>query len=189
MPSKIAKDTSLPKLASIVFDHLNKHGVSATLTGGAVVTIYTNNKYESGDLDFISPEDHKRILEVMKLIGFEPNPPKSKNLSHPNTEFTIEFPGRVTMIGSVLEIVDHETEISGVRIKMLSPTQSVMDRLAAYIAWKDPQGLDQAEWICENHPVNIEKIKKWARNEGATSDQLKTLIERCQKGLRKLNSK
>lgn len=188
MPNKITRETTLPELAAIVYGHLAKHGISATLTGGAVVTIYTSNRYESGDLDFISPNDHKHILEVMKLIGFEPHPPASKNLSHSESEFTVEFPGRVNMIGGSLEVVDHQVEIDGVKIRMLSPTQSVMDRLAAYIAWKDPQGLDQAEWICERHPVLFEKIKKWAEAEGATQDQMKNLIERCQKGMKKYNS-
>jgi hypothetical protein len=39
------------------------------LTGGAVVSIYTNNEYESGDLDFISPESTKRIAEVIAQLG------------------------------------------------------------------------------------------------------------------------
>lgn len=182
---KITQKTTLPELAAIVFEHLTKHGITAILTGGAVVTIYTNNKYESGDLDFISPNDHQKILDVVKLLGFEPNPPKSKNLSHSDSDFTIEFPGRTTMIGGSLEVVDHRVEIEGVKVRMLSPTQSVMDRLAAYIAWKDPQGLDQAEWICEKHPVDFEKIKRWALSEGASSEQMKALAERCRRGIQK----
>jgi hypothetical protein len=41
--------------------------MSAVLVGGAVVSIYTNNKYESYDLDFISPDDHVKI-EVVSLF-------------------------------------------------------------------------------------------------------------------------
>jgi hypothetical protein len=51
----------------------------------------------------------------------------------------------------------------GVRIG--SPTQCVMDRLAAFFHWDDRRSLIHALWVCEKHPVNISKIKKWAEKE------------------------
>ena len=36
-------------------------------------------------------------------------------------------------------------------VHILTPTQMVMDRLAAYFNWNDPQSLDQAVWIAEEH--------------------------------------
>lgn len=185
MKNKIDENTSLQELVAIVYNHLQENGISSTLTGGAVVTFYTKNKYESLDLDFISPHEHVEILKVMAQINYTPDPGSKKNLKHPKCPFTVEFPGRIIMIGGILEKVNHEVDINGVNVKMLSPTQSVMDRLAAYIAWKDIQCLDQAEWICEKHAVNFDKIKKWAKNEGATSEQLKVITERCSRGIKK----
>lgn len=121
---------------------------------------------------------------VMKKIDFTPDPGSRKNLQHPRCSITVEFPGRIIMIGGVLEKVDHEVEINGVKVRMLSPTQSVMDRLAAYIAWNDVQGLDQAEWICEKHPVSLEKVLKWAKAEAASDSQLKVIKERCEQGIK-----
>ncbi len=186
MKNKIGADFTIQELVAFVYQHLIKNKITATLTGGSVVTIYTDNKYESHDLDFISPNDQKKIIEVMQKINFTPDPKNQKNLKNPNCPFTIEFPGRITMIGGSLEKVDHETELEGVKVRMLSPTQSAMDRIAAYIAWKDPQGLDQAEWIAERHPVDLAKIMNWAKGEGATREQLKIIKDRCQRGMKKL---
>jgi hypothetical protein len=69
---------------------------------------------------------------------------------------------------------------------MLTPTQSVMDRLAHYVSKPtDPQGLDQAEWVCEKHQVSLEKIKDWAKRAQATEDQKKRILERCERGIKK----
>lgn len=65
--------TTIAELAAIVSKHLTRHNITSVLSGGAVVTIYVGeNLYESGDLDFISPENQQKIVEIMKLIGFEP---------------------------------------------------------------------------------------------------------------------
>lgn len=187
MSKKITKDTTPIELTAIVSEHLATHGIAATLTGGTVVSIYTDNKYESGDLDFISPADHKEILKVMEMLGFKPVPVTSKNLHHSECPITVEFPARALILGGQSVKVDHLEPVEGVKVKMLSPTQSVMDRLAGYIAWNDQQNLDQAEWICEKQPVDLEKVKKWAKKEGASAEQMKKITERCERGIRKLN--
>lgn len=187
MANEITKQTTPIELTAIVSKHLAAHGISATLTGGTVVSIYTDNKYESGDLDYISPADHSEILKVMEKIGFKPVPVGSKNLSHSECPITVEFPARTLVIGGQPAKVDHLESVGGVQVKMLSPTQSVMDRLAGYIAWNDRQNLDQAEWICEKQPVDLEKVKRWAKKEAATAEQLKKIIECCERGAAKFN--
>jgi len=37
-------------------------------------------------------------------------------------------------------------------VQALTPTQMIMDRLAAYFQWNDPQSLDQAVWIANFNP-------------------------------------
>lgn len=176
---------TVQELLAVVSDHLTKNNISAILTGGTVVSIYTNNKYESKDLDFISPHEHKELLEVMKKIDFTPDPGNKKNLKHPECQITIEFPGRAVMLAGKSERVDHTEEVHGVTVKMLSPTQSMMDRLAAFIGWDDPQGLDQAAWICEQQPVNFEKVKKWAKEQGASAEQIQRIEKRCKTAFKK----
>ena len=189
MKNNITKETTLHELAAIVSEHLRKNKIHALLVGGSVVSIYTNNKYESQDLDFISPHEHQEILDVMRKIDFTPDQKGRKNLSHPSCRFTVEFPGKTVFIGGTHEKVNHVEKINNVKIKMYSPTQSVMDRLAAFIAWNDIQGLDQAEWICEAQPVDFEKIKKWAISEGVSIDQMKSITKYCERGIKKYHKK
>ena len=50
----ITETTTLTELAAIVSDVLEREGIVATLSGGAAVSIYTDNRYVSEDLDFVT---------------------------------------------------------------------------------------------------------------------------------------
>jgi hypothetical protein len=173
--SKIAKKTTRQQLAAIIVQKLLEHDINAVLVGGSVVSIYTNNKYESIDLDFISAADHNRIKQAMSELGFDLS---GKDYVHPNTEFTVEFPTGPIGIGDDQPInPEGKMEINGVTILMLSPTQSVMDRLAWFFYANDRQCLDQAIWITEEQPVNIAQIKAWAKRE-KQEEKLKVYLNR-----------
>ena len=71
---KSLKDISLKDLAGLVNSHLKKHGIDAVLTGGACVTIYSKNKYQSLDLDFVTYAaefEPKEIKKAMQEMAFE----------------------------------------------------------------------------------------------------------------------
>ncbi len=48
------EDTTLTELAVIVSDTLEHEGIIATLSGGAAVSIYTEGRYVSKDLGFVT---------------------------------------------------------------------------------------------------------------------------------------
>ncbi|MBK9321354.1 MAG: hypothetical protein IPM97_00090 [Bdellovibrionaceae bacterium] len=52
--------------------------------------IYTNNEYESKDLDFISSSDIKDIEKALTEIGFSKS--SGRHFTHPETEYFVEFP-------------------------------------------------------------------------------------------------
>lgn len=52
------------------------------------------------------------------------------------------------------------------KLLLLTPTHSVMDRLAGYFHWNDKQNLDQALMIAKKHPIKIQEIQKWSKSEG-----------------------
>ena len=52
--AEITSSTSLEELAAIISQALEVAGILATLSGGAAVSIYTNNRYQSEDLDFVT---------------------------------------------------------------------------------------------------------------------------------------
>lgn len=56
--------------AAAICEHLKAQGIEATLVGGACVSIYSDNAYESFDLDFVSHEPWKEIKATMIGIGF-----------------------------------------------------------------------------------------------------------------------
>lgn len=160
---KIDRKLSLGELAALVATELRKVEIDTVLTGGAVVSIYTENKYQSADLDYISPNDHKEIEKALAGLGFKK---VGRSFTHPETDFYVEFPKGPLAIGGEVIIPEGEVMIGGNKLVLLSPTQSVMDRLAAFYHWNDRQSLDQALWIAEKHPVNIEKIRLWSQSEG-----------------------
>lgn len=155
---------SLRDLALYVSDHLRKHGVDAVLSGGACVTIYTENKYISYDLDFVPLHYTKRskIREVLEEIGFVE---EGRHFRNPQTEFFIGFLAPPLAVGEepVKEIA--EIRSGDLLLKLLSPTDCVKDRLAAYYYWNDNQALEQALLVCRDQAVDLKEVERWSENE------------------------
>ncbi len=161
---KINRQTSRLELAAIITEALEKNSIKAVLVGGAVVSIYTDNEYESKDLDFISPAEHKKITDVMLALGFSK---EGKNFLHAKTELTVEFPTGPIGIGDRVPVKpEGEMKVGHVTVVMLSPTQSVMDRLAWFYFNNDRQCLDQAVMITKKQAVKISEVRKWSIEEG-----------------------
>ncbi len=161
--TRISRATTREDLAAIVVKQLAEHGIDAVLVGGAVVSIYTNNKYQSNDLDFISPASQRKIELAMSDLGFES---RGKDFVHKITPLTVEFPTGPLGIGDDVPIKPEGTmKVHGVTVKMFSPTQSVMDRLINYYLFDDRQCLEQALWIVEKQPIDLAKIEAWSARE------------------------
>lgn len=149
--------------------HLKKRGFDTVLVGGAVVSIYTNGLYRSGDLDFVKLSLFNDGLdEAMNEIGFQR---KGRLFIHPEcSHLYVEFPGGPPLgIGEDNNIVADEVEVDGEVIKIYSPTDCVKDRLASYIHFKAPECLDQAVLVAQMHPVKLEEIKTWCFGEKGES--------------------
>lgn len=154
------------ELWQYVASHLKSKNIDTVLVGGAVVSIYTEGAYESGDLDLILTNMFvKNVPEVMKEIGFAR---KGRHYVHPEcSHLYIEFPKGPLEIGDDLEIKPDERIVDNTKIKILSPTDCVKDRLASYIYFKDRVGIEQALLVARKHPVNLESIEKWCAKENA----------------------
>lgn len=168
---RITASTTIEELAAIVSTTLQAAGIRAVLSGGAVVSIYTNNEYESSDLDFISSESTSKIAAAIAPLGFRR---KGRMFSHPSTPLFVEFPAGPLAIGDELirdtEVAERRTPAGTIRL--LTPTQCVMDRLAAYFHWNDRQSLDQAVMVASSQQISLAKLDAWAKREGA-SDKLR----------------
>lgn len=155
------------QLWKYVATHLKGKGIDTILVGGAVVSIYSEGAYKSGDLDFVLVSLFtKGLPEAMKQIGFVKM--GGRHFVHPDCQHIhVEFPGGFLGIGDDNNIKPDEVECEGVKIKILSPTDCVKDRLASYFHFKARECLDQAVIVGKKHPVKLDAIKKWCKNEGA----------------------
>lgn len=154
------------ELWKYVATHLKKNNIDTVLVGGAVVSIYTDGAFESGDLDLILTNFFvKNVPEVMAKIGFKK---KGRHYIHPECKHLyIEFPAGPLEIGDDAQIIPDEVKAGGTKIKILSPTDCVKDRLASYIHFKDRVGFEQALMVAKKHPVKFESIKKWCHQENS----------------------
>lgn len=162
MKSLLSK-ISLKELAGLVSNQLKKHGVEVVLTGGACVTIFSGNKYQSLDLDFVTYSAEYRgkvIKESMGEIGFSLAP--EGFFERPDCKYIIEFLPPPLAVGSepVKGILSLKTKTGA--LKMLSPTDCVKDRLAAYYHWRDPQSLEQALMVAKRRRVDLKEVERWS---------------------------
>lgn len=179
MNGEISPDTPVEELAALVSEALDGAGIVAVLSGGGAVQIYSGNAYLSHDLDFVTSAPTRRIAAALAPLGFKHDGRRS--FVHPSTPFFVECPAGPLMVGDeyVREWAEHETK-AGI-IQILTPTQCVMDRLAAYFHWKDPQSLEQALLVARAHPVDLPAVAAWAAREGQA--------DRCQHFVSRLNAR
>lgn len=153
----------LKNLACLVYEALQNNGISAILVGGACVSIYSDNRYQSYDLDFATYEELNKIEKVLKKIGFKR---KGRCFSHKQCRYLIDFVYPPIAIGneSIQKFKTLKTPMGS--LQLLTPTDCVKDRLASYFYWDDMQGLEQALLVAANHAINLKNIKQWAKKEG-----------------------
>lgn len=151
-------------LAAIVSEKLKEKGIDAILVGGACVSIYTGNKYLSSDLDFISHVSLKEISSALSELGFKSE--SSRHFVKKDCPFFIEFVAPPAAIGNepIKSRVEIKTKFG--KIVLLTPTDTVKDRLAAFYHWNDPQALEQALMVAKAQKINFREIKRWSVQEG-----------------------
>jgi len=177
---------SLGELGAFVCTQLRKQGIRVVLSGGACVAIYTDNRYESLDLDFVenAPTERTRIVEALNEIGFIE---KDRYFKHPETDFIIEFPAGPLAVGSEPVRDIQEMEFSTGRLSLLSPTDCIKDRLAAYYHWNDAQCLEQAILVAGARNVDLNEVRRWSAAE-SKSAEFRKIRKRLSEAARKGNN-
>jgi hypothetical protein len=117
--------------------HLKKHGYDTVLVGGAVVAIYSDDAYTSGDLDFIVTNKFTLDIEpIMAEIGFSRLPERRYFAHKESKKFLVEFPPGPVEIADNTDIRPKSEKVGQTVIKILSPTDCIIDRLMSYIHFK-----------------------------------------------------
>ncbi len=147
--------------------HLAKNGIQTLLVGGAVVAIYSEGAYQSGDLDLIQLTYADNVIpQVMESIGFKKS--VGRHYAHPKSRIFVEFCAGPAGIGDDIKIKPDSRTVSGQTLFLYSPTDCIRDRLASYIHFKARECLDQAVLVAEKFPFNQKKVKEWCAQEGAS---------------------
>ena len=147
--------------------HLEGEGISCVLVGGAVVSIYTDGAYRSGDLDLIA-SNRTGLDSALEKIGFLPS--KSRYFKHPECDhLVLEFPKGPVELGEQYPVIPAEIAVDGRVIKLLSPTDCVKDRMASFIHWKSKDAFNQALLVCRAQAdhINMNELAEWCEGEGA----------------------
>ena len=164
---KSVKEMNMEELAAYVCTTLKNEGVDTVLSGGCCVELYSHGRYTSDDIDLIDRYNggHRKIKEIMEKIGFKEYSMK-RYFVHDDTSFFIEFPRGPLGVGDtpVQETATRKSE-TGI-LKLLTPTDCIKDRLAAYYHWDDRQSLEQAVWVAQANDFDMESIKVWSLHEG-----------------------
>jgi hypothetical protein len=180
---KPVKNMTLGELAAFVCTHLRKYDIRIVLSGGACVSIYSSNRYQSWDLDFIEnlPSTRNKRQKAMAEIGFMK---EQRYYKHPDTEFFVEFPPGPITVGDEPAKKPNEIIFETGSLTLLSPTDCIKDRLAGYYHWNDRQCLEQAILVAEDSPIDRAELKRWSENEGKSDEFRKVeplLTRKCQK--------
>ncbi len=172
---KTIAEMSLQELAAFVCSHLQRHDIPVVLVGGSCVSIYSDNHYQTADLDFVERYHTKRTMlhKALAEIGFVE---ENRYFVHPESAWFLEFPTGPLAIGDgpVHELNQVETD-TGV-LTLLTPTDCIKDRLAAFFHWKDRQALQQAVWVAECRAFDRDDVAAWAEREGMSEKLAEFLV-------------
>ncbi len=122
------------------------------------------------------------LIPAMASIGFSPRMDANhkefvgRHFTHPEVEWVVEFPNAPIAFGETEIRMDEiralETKVGTLRI--ITPTQCVMDRLAWHFHGNDPQAAQQARLVIKAQAAHINwaELEVWVQKEGIKLDQL-----------------
>lgn len=129
------------------------------LVGGSAVELYTAGTYVTGDLDFVGrvPDG---VRDRLERDGFEK---RGRHWVHEAERIFLEFPG--TSLGPGEQPAEIELDRWVVRI--VSPEDALVDRLAAWKHWRS--SIDGVSafliWAQQRETLDFERLRDRARAE------------------------
>jgi hypothetical protein len=153
----------LTTLAAIVCSTLEQHDIDAVLVGGACVAIYSQGEYASYDLDLVSYTPLSKIRKALQSIGFTE---EGKYFVHRDCPFFLDFVSPPLAIGREQVTITSNLETPSGEIKLLTATDCVKDRLAAFYHWDDQQSLEQALLVSKCQQIDLKQLEQWSKDEG-----------------------
>ena len=176
----IVAESSLADVCFAVSTALEAHGMSL-LTGGSAAALYAPAVYMSDDADFILEADEPlaRVALALKPLEFQQDG-KSRIFIHPRSRFTLDFPKGPLSVGG--EYI-HETQTlaqGDLRLRILTRTDCIRDRLAHFYFWNDYTALNAAVGVAAQAPaeINMDRLRAWTERESPALLEKLTEFER-----------
>ncbi len=160
------KTIDVQDLAILTSETLRADGIDVILVGGACVTIYSENRYLSYDLDYITYEDMDKVKKSLEKLGFYK---KGKHFCHPDCPYLIEFVSPPVAVGHEAVHKFEEIKTAFGSLKLLRPLDCIKDRLASFYHWGDKQALQQAVEVCRDRKIDFDELRRWSKDEGFES--------------------
>jgi hypothetical protein len=166
----IDRESTLEDVCFAVAAVLAKNGITAVLTGGSAATIYAPAAYGSLDADFVLDRDEglAQIAVAVYEIGYV-RMKTSRIFTHPESTFTLDFPKGPLAVGGDYVTKTVVLKRGEQRLRILSRTDCVRDRLAHYYHWDDYTALSAAVGVAaaDPHDVDFKVLQEWTRRESA----------------------
>jgi len=165
---------TLEDTAAYICTKLKENGIDVVLSGGSCMEIYTHKNFSSYDIDFITNPSYtaKKISEVMLSIGF--NKVDGRYYKYENNPNYIEFPTGPVSLGNEFPKKFDELKTLVGTLVLLTPTDCIKDRLCAYVYHGGNECFQQAMAVAHLNEIDINNLKKWAKNE---SKEMKMIVD------------
>jgi hypothetical protein len=164
----ITRRSTIRDVAAQVSKALADAGITAVLTGGSAVSIYSANRYQSHDIDFVTAASRRELTAVMADLGFTRG--TGRHFEHSATKLVVEFVAWPVTVGEEIVRKWAKMPTPAGTLQILTPTQCIKDRLAAFYHWRDSQSLEQALLVGKSHRISMKELERWSRAEGHAED-------------------
>ncbi|MBI4126405.1 MAG: hypothetical protein HY465_02820 [Deltaproteobacteria bacterium] len=165
MPKKKVhwKDLTLRESIATIAGEMQEIGVETVLTGKACAAIYAP-RVKTSVLDLVTSKyPVTKIEKLMSSLGFTAMALHS--FRSPMVPFEVVFFAWPPIVGD--EIVGRYATLKTPHgsFKLLSPTDCVRHRLAAWYRWSEEEALDQALAVASRHEIDLPIIRRWSEWE------------------------
>lgn len=148
---------------------LDNASIDAVLTGGSAATIYAPEAYTSLDADFVLRREIKAsaLTQILASLGYHPAAARGM-FEHPKSRFTIDFPKGPLAVGGDYVQGTAILRRGSTKLRILTPTDCVKDRLAHFYFWDDLSALNVAVAVAKSphgSDVNPDELKQWTERE------------------------
>lgn len=164
----ITPESTLADICFAVAAALEARGLSAVLTGGSAAALDAPQAYMSDDADFVLDADASLadVAIALEPTGFRRDG-KSRIFIHPNSKFTVDFPKGPLSVGGEYIRASRILEHGNHRLRILTRTDCIRDRLAHFYFWNDYTALNAAVGVAAQNvdDVRIDVLRAWTERE------------------------